>query len=186
MWSAYVRVESADAAAARAQLVGGKVVVPPFDIPGAGRIAVLADPTGAVFSVVSGAEGLGMLRDHLGAMVGCEILTRDVDAARHFYLDMFGWAAEIDLDSGYITMRVDGEEVTGLMAMPPEVPADAPAHWIPYFGIAECERACAIAVESGGSVAMPVRAVDVADAHIKMAVVEDPLGGMFGLIEHVV
>ncbi len=185
MWSVFVRVESADSSTARAQLIGGRVIESPFDIPGSGRVAVLADPTGAVFSVISGAEALGMIKDHPGALVGCEILTRDVDAARHFYIDMFGWSAEVDLDSGYITMRLEDREVAGLMAMPPEVPADAPAHWLPYFGTGDCERACAAATESGGSIAMPVRAFDVKDAHIKMAVVEDPLGAMFGLVEHI-
>jgi predicted enzyme related to lactoylglutathione lyase len=184
MWAAYVRVDSTDSACARAQLVGGRVVEPPFDIPGGGRIAVIADPAGAVFSLISGAEGLGMIKDRPGAVVGCEVLTRDVDAARHFYLDMFGWAAEIDLDSGYITMRLDGREVAGMMAMPPEVPADAPSHWVPYFGTDDCERACAAVADSGGSIAMPVRALDVQDAHIKMAVVQDPMGAVFGLIEH--
>jgi predicted enzyme related to lactoylglutathione lyase len=186
MWAVFVRVDSADASTARAQLIGGSVIEPPFDIPGSGRIAVLADPAGAVFSVISGAEGLGMIKDHPGAMAGCEILTRDIDAARHFYTDMFGWSATVDLDSGYITMTLDDREVAGLMAMPPEVPADAPSHWLPYFGTDDCERACAAAREAGGSIAMPVRAFDVKDAHVKMAVVEDPVGAMFGLIEHVV
>ena len=50
-WNIYVTVASADAAASRAQSLGGKVLAPPFDVMDAGRMAVLQDPTGAVINV---------------------------------------------------------------------------------------------------------------------------------------
>lgn len=51
-WMAYIQVEDADAAAAQAQALGGVVCVPPTDIPGVGRFAVLTDPQGATISVL--------------------------------------------------------------------------------------------------------------------------------------
>ncbi len=50
-WMVYFAVEDTDAAATRSEGLGGKVVVPGFDTP-AGRIAVLNDPVGAVFSII--------------------------------------------------------------------------------------------------------------------------------------
>ncbi len=50
-WHVYFGTDDADATAARAAETGGTVVVPPFDTP-VGRIAVLSDPQGAVFSVI--------------------------------------------------------------------------------------------------------------------------------------
>jgi uncharacterized protein len=50
-WHVYFAVDDADAAAARATELGGTVVVPPFDIP-VGRMAVISDPQGAVFSII--------------------------------------------------------------------------------------------------------------------------------------
>ena len=50
-WHVYFAVDDADATAAKAGELGGSVVVPPFDTP-VGRIAVLADPQGAVFSIL--------------------------------------------------------------------------------------------------------------------------------------
>jgi predicted enzyme related to lactoylglutathione lyase len=182
-WSIYIRVEQADAAAARATLVGGTVVHDAFDLPGGARMAIVSDPTGAQFVIVSGPEGLGMVRDAPGAFVGCEILTRDVDRAKHFYHDMFGWDCTVDLESGYITMHLEGREVAGLMAMPPEVPADAPAHWLPYFAVTDCQESCDTIQRFGGSLAMPIRAMGVEDVSIKMAVAQDPQGAMFGLVE---
>jgi hypothetical protein len=50
-WLTYFAVADADATAAKAKELGGKVIVPPMDIPGTGRFSVLADPQGAVFAV---------------------------------------------------------------------------------------------------------------------------------------
>ena len=43
-WNTYVRVDSADRAAAAVRDAGGQVSVEPFDAPPAGRMAVVADP----------------------------------------------------------------------------------------------------------------------------------------------
>jgi uncharacterized protein len=50
-WVAYIAVADVDAAAQRAGELGGQVLVPPTDIPGWGRVAVLRDPQGAAFGV---------------------------------------------------------------------------------------------------------------------------------------
>lgn len=50
-WHVYFQVEDADAAAATAKEEGGSVMAGPFDTP-AGRIAVIRDPHGAMFSVI--------------------------------------------------------------------------------------------------------------------------------------
>jgi hypothetical protein len=51
-WGCYVTVEQVDATVARVTALGGKVVVPAMDIPGVGRMAVIADPQGATLSVM--------------------------------------------------------------------------------------------------------------------------------------
>ncbi len=51
-WLLYFTVEDADAAAAKAQALGGQVYVPPTDIPNTGRFTVLADPQGGAFAVI--------------------------------------------------------------------------------------------------------------------------------------
>src|SRR3954454_19946790 len=79
-WNTYVWVDSADDGAERAQAAGGQVVMPPFDIPGAGRMAVCTDPEGNAFM-------LWQAREHRGARVVNEhgslnfnvLATRDPD-----------------------------------------------------------------------------------------------------------
>ena len=53
LWTPYVAVVDADAIAARAKDLGAMVVVPPSEIPGVGRFAVLADPQGASFAILN-------------------------------------------------------------------------------------------------------------------------------------
>ncbi len=50
-WSSYVSVADADATAAAVQEAGGSVIAEPMDVMDLGRMAVFADPTGAVFGI---------------------------------------------------------------------------------------------------------------------------------------
>ena len=51
-WLVYFGVDDADAAAAKAVELGGSIAAPPADTPW-GRFALLADPMGAIFAVIS-------------------------------------------------------------------------------------------------------------------------------------
>lgn len=51
-WGVYVTVDDVDATVRKAQQLGGRVLVPPQDIPEVGRFSVLQDPQGAVISVI--------------------------------------------------------------------------------------------------------------------------------------
>jgi uncharacterized protein len=53
-WNVYFAVDDADATVARVEKLGGTTLVPPTDIPGVGRFAVVADPQGAPFSIMKG------------------------------------------------------------------------------------------------------------------------------------
>lgn len=57
MWGCYITVDNADETAGECAALGGKVLMPPTDIEGIGRFAVLQDPQGAVFSVIAYLEG---------------------------------------------------------------------------------------------------------------------------------
>ena len=56
-WLPYITVEDVDATVAKADSAGGKVLNPAFDAPGVGRIAVLADPSGAATAVIQYPKG---------------------------------------------------------------------------------------------------------------------------------
>ena len=56
-WMAYFQVEDTDAAAAKVTALGGKIMVPPTDIPKTGRFSVVTDPQGAVFALFKFTQG---------------------------------------------------------------------------------------------------------------------------------
>ena len=47
----YIAVDDVDAAAKKASEIGGTIKKEPMDIPNVGRMAIVADPAGAVFSL---------------------------------------------------------------------------------------------------------------------------------------
>ncbi len=52
-WGSYVTVDDVDARVAKVQSLGGKLCVPPKDIPNVGRFAVIADPQGAMLGMIT-------------------------------------------------------------------------------------------------------------------------------------
>lgn len=53
MWGCYVTVDDIDATAKHCAELGGQVLVPPMEVPTVGRMAVMKDPQGAVFSAIT-------------------------------------------------------------------------------------------------------------------------------------
>lgn len=53
MWGSYVTVDNVDDSAGKATELGGKIIVPPTDIPSVGRFCSVADPTGAVLNLIT-------------------------------------------------------------------------------------------------------------------------------------
>lgn len=51
-WTTYIAVNNADETVSKIVENGGSVRVPPFDAPGVGRISIVADPSGAAFSII--------------------------------------------------------------------------------------------------------------------------------------
>ncbi len=52
-WFAYIAVDDVDAAAARTEKAGGKILAPAFDVPEVGRIAIVEDPSGAPVGIMT-------------------------------------------------------------------------------------------------------------------------------------
>ncbi|HJV08845.1 MAG TPA: VOC family protein [Acidimicrobiales bacterium] len=93
-WNTFIGVESADDAAARVSEAGGRVLVEPFDTGPAGRMAVCADPAGAVFDLWQPGTRKGAdVVNAPGSWNWSNLATPDLDAAARFYGAVFGWEA---------------------------------------------------------------------------------------------
>jgi predicted enzyme related to lactoylglutathione lyase len=188
-WNTYVWVDDADRAAARASEAGGSVVVEPFESLDGGRMAIVADPEGAVLGVWQPGEHRGAeLVNEPGAWSMSALMGRDLDGAKHFYGEVFGWRAEtFELgDAEGALWRLEGF-VGGEPAQP--VPRDvvatmlplgetgAPAHWSVDFWIEDVEAAAAAVPGLAGEVVAPP--YDVPGAQLRQAVFTDPDGATF-------
>ena len=130
-WNLYVTVASVDEAAKRAEGLGAKVLVPPFDVMDAGRMAVVQDPTGAVFQLWQAARSIGAkILNEPGALCWSELTTRDTKAAESFYTALFGWKAKHSAPGApmaYTEFSVQDQPSIGMMAMPAQMPASVPS-----------------------------------------------------------
>jgi predicted enzyme related to lactoylglutathione lyase len=199
-WNTYIWVDSADETAAKVRDAGGSVVMEPFDVMDAGRMAVFADPEGAVFMVwqANQHKGSQVVNEH-GSNNFNNLNTRDLEGAKAFYGAVFGWET-LDLDGGAVMWALPGygdhlEELTpglhkgmeemgaprgfadvvaGINRIRPDQP-DTPAHWGLTFAVDDADEIAAKATELGAKVLMPPF-----DAPwVRMAVIADPQGATF-------
>jgi predicted enzyme related to lactoylglutathione lyase len=92
MWNTYIWVESAEETARKVRDAGGGMVVEPFDVMDAGRMAVVTDPEGATFCLWQAKQhkGARVVNEH-GSLIFNGLATRDVEGAKAFYGAVFGW-----------------------------------------------------------------------------------------------
>ncbi len=179
-WSTYIAVEDADATVAKAKEAGGAVVFEPMSVLDYGRMAFVADPTGAVIGIWQPGENKGAgLVNEPGAFSWAELNTRDVEAAKAFYGDVFGWTfEEKESERGaYTLISLDGEGIGGVTD---RVPAEAPAHWLVYFAVEDFDATLETARDRGGEVS--AGPFDIAEVG-SIAVVKDPWGAVFAVIQ---
>ena len=178
-WTSYITVAEADAAGPRAEELGGGTVQPAFDVVDAGRMAILHDPAGAVFAVWEPRARIGAEHvNDVGALTMNELSTNDLDGARSFYGDLFGWTSE-DVDTGpdgpvMVAVSNDGRLNASLT-----VDTASPPHWRPYFTVESTEASLARIAELGGSTV--VGPIPIPDGSIGIAT--DPQGALFCLFE---
>jgi predicted enzyme related to lactoylglutathione lyase len=181
-WTVYLATEDADDIARRTKEAGGNVVMPPSDVMEQGRMALFADPTGAVFGVWQpkahpGAE----IIDEPGAMTWHEVYTRDVTKARDFYARVFGLEPK-RLDSPsmeYWTLHKGPTTVGGVMQMTSQMPKELAPHWSTYFAVADADASVKKVTALGGKVMAP----PFDTPYGRMAAVIDPFGAAFSIIQ---
>jgi predicted enzyme related to lactoylglutathione lyase len=199
VWNTYIWVESADDTATKVRDAGGTVVMEPFDVMNAGRMAVCTDPEGAVFFVWQAKEqkGARVVNEH-GSLNFNGLNTRDVVGAKSFYGAVFGWTT-LDIGVGELWTlpgygdyleRIDPglrlrvkelggpegfEDVVASITPIPDDQPDTPPHWNVTFAVDDANATAAKAAERGGKVVVPPKDVPWS----RQTVISDPHGATF-------
>lgn len=181
-WLVYVTVDNADSVGTQAGELGAKVLAPTFDVMDFGRMAVIADPAGAVFAVwqPKSHKGVGITGEN-GTVCWADLSTPDPATARRFYHDLFGWNfVEGEKDtSGYLHIKNHEQFIGGV---PPASQRDprVPPHWLIYFQVAVCDASSAKATNEGAQTLL--QPTDLEDVG-RFAVLKDPQGAAFALFQ---
>lgn len=180
-WLFYIGVDDVDATVAAITAAGGSVHLPAFDMPGVGRMAMLADPQGNPFYVMRGesdAPSRSWERTGMGKCNWHELSTTDHAAGNAFYADVFGWTypdkMEMPQGMGDYVFAAVGDDVFGATM---KVSLQPPG-WLFYFRAPDIEAAAAKVKAGGGAIHAGPMEVPGGDMII---VATDPHGAMFGV-----
>lgn len=196
-WSTYICAGSADETAAKVVGAGGMVLGAPFDVLDAGRMAVCADPAGAIFHLWQpGTHRGAQAVNEPGTWNWSNLHTSDREGSKEFYGAVFGWEAD-DTEFGGAMWRLPGyadfleQFDPGLRqrhsdfgapagfsdaigwTMPVEL-GQSP-RWTVTFSVEDTDRIAGRTVELGGAVV--VAAFD--EGFVRSAVLADPQGAVF-------
>jgi uncharacterized protein len=200
MWNTYIWVDSADDAASKVRDAGGGVLMEPFDVMDAGRMAVVIDREGAAFSVWQAKRNKGaQIVNEPGSLNFNGLGTRDVEAAKSFYGSVFGWST-LDVGGGTEMWTVPGygdhlerdnpdlrkqlaetggppgfEDVVAAINPLPDDQPDTPPHWSVTFATEDADATASRATELGGTLVVP----PLDAPWVRMTIINDPQGATF-------
>lgn len=182
-WLSFFAVGDVDAAKKIAVENGAKVLFEPHSIPDRGREAVFSDPQGAVFVALASSSGdppdvLG----EPGEWIWSSLITSDPDAAAAFYQKMFNYEVfelPASKSAKHLLLSSDNYARASVNTLHTNKPNAYP-HWLNYIRVTDAVKMTEKVVALGGRVLVSPRI----DRHGgKVAVVADPLGAPFGLLE---
>ena len=191
-WSTYVFSDSVVRTAGLARDAGGTVIVEALDVSPAGRLAIIADPSGAPLGIWEPGDRQGaQLVNEPGAWAMSQLNTRDPEGAATFYGEVFGWTTEtFEMGEDAITMLkvpgyVGGEPeqpvardvVATMVSMGEQFPEEVGPHWSVNFWVDDTDAIAERAAELGGGVTAGPFDTPIS----RDAVISDPQGAVLSV-----
>ncbi len=177
-WLGFMSVADLDQAVRVVSENGGTIRALPKEIPHRGYLAVVRDPEGAPFGILTAAKGDPPDGPYVpNVWIGSELWTSHVDRALKFYRQLVGYEPQfknVGVDSRYLLLMKDGRPRGGMVKIPWK---GVKPNWVPYVGVKDIEAIVATAEKLGGRVLVgldPDRTDDV-------AILADPAGAVFGV-----
>lgn len=184
VWLGYISVDDVDASIEQIVQAGGSLQMPAMDIPDVGRIAMLADPQGVPFYVMTAAmEGesnsFARYKPMIGHCAWNELATTDQPAAIDFYCQQFGWQQQDEMDMGpmgkYQFLTHD-YMLGAVMTKTPDMPIPM---WNYYFRVADIDAAVDTISARGGQIVNGPMEIPGGDFSVNAL---DPQGAAFALV----
>jgi len=186
-WQANIQVANVDETVVKVKRLGGQVYVTE-DVPTVGRLAVIADPQGAVIAVFTPATDM-QAHDVTkpGEFSWHELYTTDHEAAFAFYNAIAGWERLGEFDMGpmgkYLLWGRGGKQLGGMMTKPKEMKTpdgrEVPPSWMFYVTTGDLDAALARAKASGARVLNGPMDVPGGQRIVQLM---DPQGAAFALV----
>jgi uncharacterized protein len=188
-WYAYFHVADVDAKVAENQAAGGRTHMGGYDIPEVGRIALVEDPQGIVFYLMTPAPPAGTPADARSTSFSdtlpqrCawnELVTTDHKAALRHYGSLFGWVSNEAMPMGPMGdySFVDAGP-TRIGAMMDRAAPEKPLRWTFYFKVPDADAAAEQVRSRGGQVVMGPMEVPGGQ---RIIVAVDPQGASVGFV----
>jgi len=181
-WMGYILVDDAKAIADKTRAAGGAVIVEPMDVMGTGMFAIIADPSGAALGLWQpGTQGGFEVSGKAGSYAWLELNSRDIEKAKAFYTQVFGWTEHTSESPGmvYTEFHLGDDSIAGGMAMPEKVPSEVPSHWLVYFAVDDVDAITKRGTEIGGAVV--VEPMEFPGG--RFSILRDPQGAVVGLLK---
>jgi hypothetical protein len=117
-----------------------------------------------------------------GAFSWFELMTTDIEGAKQFYGKLLGWKLRDEPMEGfnYTVVDANGEDVAGIMDMPPDS-GDMPPVWGIYFTVENLDKTVAQAKELGATILVEPREIPGVG---RFSVIQDPQGAWFSAMEY--
>jgi predicted enzyme related to lactoylglutathione lyase len=184
-WMPSVEVNNVDNSIRQAESLGGKVAVPPMEVPDVGRYAILQDPQGAMLAIFTPKGGpMDTAFDgtpKVGRVSWHELMTTDYKKAFDFYRQLFGWdkTGEMDMGGGemYVMYGKKNKPPYGGMFTRTADMANVPPFWLPYIFVKDLKKSIESATRAGAKVVNGP--MDVPGGSI--VVLQDPQGATIAL-----
>lgn len=178
-WLGYMSVGDVDTIAQWCAENQGSIYIPPTDLPDRGRIAVIKDPQGAIFGVLTASGGDGDDVDLTeNTWMGSELWAIEFDSALAFYAGMIGYEVKkmaVGPASEYHFLAKDDRIRAGIVQMPWD---GAQSEWLPYIAVRDTAAVTEQATRLGGKL---VIAPDLNAPEGRVAIIADPTGAVFAI-----
>jgi len=178
-WLSYISVENVGRALMVAEKNNGTIYKKPKDLPNRGRVAIVKDPEGALFAIVTTPDGdppdRGPVQNH---WMGSELWSTNPDASLTFYGLLVGYEQQlVDVGAGqkYCFLVKNGQTRGGIVKIPWD---DVKPNWLPYIAVEDVMAIVTKAEALGGKVLMEP---DKTIREGLLAIIADPSGAVFAV-----